>query len=106
VISHRYERVFAEYLSRVGSPATPSWAPIALAAGLVAVHNAALRRWLRGSDVRALSALERELFELADRFAPWFGGERRESRVVVAAFDSQASPDEVLGAIAQQLHGH
>lgn len=103
VITHRYERVFTEYISRIAVPGTPAWAPVALAAGLVAVHNAALRRWLRHSDYQALNALESELRELTDRFAPWFGGEARPNRVVVAAFDADSSPDDVLRAIAARL---
>lgn len=103
VLTHRYERVFAGYLTRTATPGTPAWAPIALAAGLVAVHNAALRRWLRHSEPRALSSLERELSELIARFSPWFGGEHHPSRVVVASFESGTSPDEVLRAIASQL---
>lgn len=103
VITHRYERVFGEYLSRTAAPGTPDWAPIALAAAVVAVHNAALRRWLRQNDSRAFGALERELTDLMARFSPWFGGEDRTSRVVVAAFDASTSPDEVLRAVAAQL---
>ena len=109
VITHRYERVFAEYLARVAAPGTPEWAPIALAAAVVAVHNAALRHWLRQSDSRVFGALERELTELMRRFAPWFGDETGEngratsSRVIVASFDAAASPDEVLRAIRAQL---
>lgn len=103
VLTHRYERVFAEYLARNANPGTPSWAPIALAAGLVAVHNAALRRWLRRSDARALSGLERELRELTSRFSPWFGGEAGSSRVVVAAFEAGTSPEEVLRVLAAEL---
>lgn len=103
VITHRYERVFADYLHRVAEPGTPEWGPTALAAGVVAVHNAALRRWLRGSDTRAFGALERELVELMKLFTPWFGGERTASRVLVATFDANASPDEVLRAISSQL---
>ena len=103
VITHRYERVFGEYLSRTAAPGTPDWAPIALAAAVVAVHNAALRRWLRQNDSRAFGALERELTDLMARFSPWFGGEDRTSRVVVAAFDAHTSPDEVLRAITAKL---
>ena len=109
VITHRYERVFAEYLGRVAAPGTPDWAPIALAAAVVAVHNAALRRWLRQSDSRVFGALERELTELMRRFAPWFGGELGqtssggETRVLVASFDAATSPVEVLRLIAAQL---
>lgn len=103
IITHRYERVFAGYLARVAPSSAPEWVPIALAAGLVAVHNAALRRWLREDDARAIGALERDLIELTSRFAPWFGDEDRASRVVVASFDASASPDEVLRAVSDLL---
>lgn len=103
VITHRYERDFAGFLAAAAQPGAPRWAPVALAAALVAVHNAALRRWLRDDDARALGSLERELADLTARFAPWFGGDGHPSRVVVAAFDAQASPAEVLQAIAEQL---
>lgn len=104
VITHRYERVFAEYLGRIALPGTPSWAPVALAAGLVAVHNSALRRWLRHSDYQALGALEGELRELTERFAPWFGGEAQGRRVLVASFDPGASPEEIAQAITAHLN--
>ena len=91
VITHRYERVFVEYLERVAPPGAPQWAPVALAASLVAVHNAALRRWLR------------ELRELTAQFAPWFAESGGSRRVVVAVFDPGASSDEIAGAIEAQL---
>lgn len=100
VITHRYERVIEAYLSRVAGPETPRWVPIALAAGVVAVHNSTLRRWLRETDPRLLGALDQDLRQLADRFAPWFGGgERGGGRVVVAAFEADATPEEVLRAV-------
>ncbi|MBP6685780.1 MAG: TetR family transcriptional regulator [Leucobacter sp.] len=103
VITHRYERMFQRYLARVAAPGTPDWGPIGLAAAVVAVHNAALRRWMKFDDSHAFGELERELTELIGRFGPWFGGERAESRVVVASFSADAAPDEVLRAIAAQL---
>lgn len=111
VITHRYERVFADFLARTAVPGTPRWVPVALAAGLVSVHNAALRRWLRGSDPLALDSLERELHELVASFGTWFGdadapGDASAghfSRIVVAAFDASASPEEVLRALAERL---
>ena len=103
VITHRYERVFVEYLERIAPPGAPQWAPVALAASLVAVHNAALRRWLRDSDPRALGALDRELRELTAQFAPWFAESGGSRRVVVAVFDPGASSDEIAGAIEAQL---
>lgn len=103
VLTHRYERDFAKYLSTRVPVSTPSWVPTALAAAVVAVHNAALRRWLRNDDARALTALETELGELIARFGPWFGGTDRPSRVMVATFDSEASPDDVMRAISIKL---
>lgn len=99
VIAHRYERVFDAYLARAAQPGTPAWVPVALAAGIVAVHNAVLRRWLREPDPREFVALDAELRQLVARFAPWFGGERAPSRVTVAVFDADASPAEVMLAI-------
>lgn len=103
VITHRYERMFQRYLARVAAPGTPDWGSIALAAAVVAVHNAALRRWMKFDDAHAFGDLERELTALIARFDPWFGGERGASRVVVASFDADASPEEVLRAVAEQL---
>ncbi len=103
VITHRYERVFSQYLARVAAPGTPRWVPISLAASLVAVHNAAVRSWLKTDDSLAIGALERDLFELVGRYAPFFGGSASDSRVVVAAFDASASPDAVLLALSQHF---
>ncbi|MFF8816476.1 TetR/AcrR family transcriptional regulator [Leucobacter sp. NPDC015123] len=103
VITHRYERMFQRYLARVAAPGTPDWGSIAVAAAVVAVHNAALRRWMKFGDNHAFEELERELTDLIGRFAPWFGGERGASRIVVATFDVGASPDDVLGRISEQL---
>lgn len=104
VITHRYERVTAAYLARVAEPGTPHWVPLALASAAVAVHNAALRRWLRDPDPRATGTLDAELRTLVSRFTPWFGGvDRGTSHVVVAAFDAAAPPHEVLAAIDTQL---
>lgn len=106
VITHRYERVSAGYLERVSAPGTPAWVPIALAAGLVAVHNAALRRWLRNSDSRVISELDGEIRALVGRFSPWLTSNapsQHDSRVLVASFSSTSSPEEILQTIAAQL---
>lgn len=103
VITHRYERMFQRYLARAAESGTPDWGPVALAAAVVAVHNAALRRWMKFGDTHAFGALERELTELIGRFGPWFGGERQSARVVVAAFGADASADDVLRAVSAQL---
>lgn len=104
VITHRYERVCGTYLRRVAAPDTPAWVPVAVAASAVAVHNAALRRWLRDPDPRSIGTLDAELHALLRPFAPWFGGHAAGStHVVVAAFEADTSPDSVLRAIAEQL---
>ncbi len=103
VLTHRYERDFAKYLASRVPASTPEWVPIAIAAAVVAVHNAALRQWLRTDDSRALTTLERELHELIARFSPWFGGPERPSRVMIASFDADATPEEVMRAVAAQL---
>lgn len=103
VITHRYERMFQRYLARVAAPGTPDWGSIAAAAAIVAVHNAALRRWMKFGDNHAFEELERELTDLLGRFAPWFGGERGASRVVVASFSTDTAPEDVLRAVAAQL---
>lgn len=103
--THKYERVFVSFLQRIVEPHTPSWVPVALAAGLVAVHNAALRGWLRTGSTQVLTALEHDLVELVNRFSPWFSGvsDRGDSRVIVAAFRSDSHPNEVLSAVSAQL---
>lgn len=104
VITHRYERVYTAYLSRVAEAGTPNWVSIALSSAIVAVHNAVLRRWLRDPDPRVAGALDAELRELVSRFSPWFGrADGSASRVLVAAFDAGASPDEVLRAVGERL---
>lgn len=115
IITYRYERIFINYLTRTAQPGTPEWVPTALAAGLVAVHNAALRRWLRDGGSHSLSTLERELEHsltaLADQFSPWYTSprenessrENEDSRVIVATFDAAADPDEVMRAVHAHL---
>ena len=102
VISHRYERLFTQYLSRVAPEHTPGWVPVALAAAVVAVHNAALRGWLREPDSRVFGELTNDLRALTRRFAPWFGDEDQgQTRIIVAAFDASASPDAVMRRITE-----
>lgn len=102
VITYRYERLYANYLSDALGDQCPTWVPVALSAALVAVHNAALRRWLRDPDPRAAGALDAELRALIARFSPWVQGTDR-SRVVVAAFDAVTSPEAVLRAVEDHL---
>lgn len=105
VISHRYERLFHKYLQQAAKPHTPNWVPVALAAALVAIHNANMRKWLRDPTTVSLTSLERDLNELHERFTPWFGDDNEEthSRVLVTAFDINSDPNDVISAVTAQL---
>lgn len=103
VITHRYERVFARYIRRVQQPETPDWVASALAASLVAVHNATLRDWLRDRVSDAPRAVVRDLRRLLALYDRWLSAEGAHQRVLVAVYDAAASPDAVLGAVASQL---
>lgn len=105
IITHRYERVFARYIREKLQPGSPGWAAAALAASLVAVHNATLRDWLRDRVADAPRAVTRDLRQLTALFEHWLSPEAAEGgrRVLVAVYDAAGSPDAVLGAVAAQL---
>ncbi|QIM18996.1 TetR family transcriptional regulator [Leucobacter coleopterorum] len=106
VITHRYERVFANYL-RTSLPAeSAAWVSAAIAASLVAVHNTTLRQWLRDPHPDIVPQLCRELRQLVSAFAPWFfapGPSEGTNRVMVAVYDTAASPEGVLSSVAAVL---
>ncbi len=66
--SHRYEVLFSEWLVRA-LPDTPERGGVAagLAAAVVAVHNRALRAWLRSPDDDADAALRAEVTTVVTR---------------------------------------
>lgn len=105
IITHRYERVFARYIHDALQPGSPHWAASALAASLVAVHNAALRDWLRGRVADAPRTVTRNLRQLTALYERWLSPDAADGRprVLVAVYDAAGSPDAVLGAIATQL---
>ncbi|MFT4231562.1 MAG: helix-turn-helix domain-containing protein [Leucobacter sp.] len=105
VITHRYERVFQRYIRDALQPGSPDWAAAALAASVVAVHNAALRDWLRGSVPDASRAVTRDLRQLTALYEHWLSPDASEGRqrVLVAVYDAAGSPDAVLASVAAQL---
>ncbi|MCW2288314.1 TetR/AcrR family transcriptional regulator [Leucobacter luti] len=105
VITHRYERVYRRFIREVAAPEIPRWVAPALAASLVAVHNATLRDWLRGSVPDAPGAVTRDLRRVTGLYAPWLdpAGASSPQRVVVAVYDAAGSPDAILDAVAAQL---
>lgn len=66
--SHRYEMLFSEWLAHA-LPDTPERDGVAagLAAAVVAVHNRALRAWLRSPDDDADAALRAEVTTMVTR---------------------------------------
>lgn len=103
VITRRYERIFTGYLSR--GAGHPDWVPVAYGAGIVAVHNAVLRGWLRDTSYDAATALERDLRGLSSVFQhqPVPQAEAHGTHVLVTAYSSDASPDEVVRAVQDAL---
>ena len=105
VITHRYERVYARFIRTATPHTAPDWVAPALSASLVAVHNATLRAWLRGSVTDAAGEVTQDLRRVAGLYAPWLdpAGAGAPQRVVVAVYDAIGSPDAVLDAVAAQL---
>lgn len=105
VITHRYERVFTGYLTEVLPAKTPAWVPVALAASIVAVHNAMLRAWLRGEETDVELAVVRELRELTSLYARWLTPENAQApqRVLVAVYDTEGPAEAILDAVASKI---
>lgn len=105
VITHRYERVYSRFIRDATAPETPGWVAPALGASLVAVHNATLRDWLRGSVRDPAAAVTQDLRRVSGLYAPWLdpAGSGAQQRVVVAVYDAAGSPESVLDAVAAQL---
>ena len=103
IMSQRYEAVFARFL-RARFADAPDWCVQALAAGIVAVHNAALRTWLRAGGSPDSRSLQHNLQRLCALFAaPLDASGKRQTRVLVAAFDARDSVEAVLGAVERSL---
>lgn len=105
VITHRYEGVFARYIRRVQQPGTPAWVAPALAASLVAVHNATLRAWLKGRINDPVRSLASELRQVTALHGRWLSPDldRGHRRVLVAVYDAEGSPEAILDAVSEQL---
>ena len=124
VTTHRYERAFTRYLrDTLPVDRASTVHSIAFAAGVVAVHNAILRRWLRNPQLDLRPDLEEAFAELrrvatADlreheaehqHCLQHEAGARTETtaadgtRVVVAVVDPSASPDVVARAVRDAL---
>lgn len=106
VTSHRYEQLFVDHL-RTALPDSEfrELGSLAYAAGVVAVHNAVLREWLRDATLEPTSKLETALRSLRDVFEPSLLGGRTVGgrRVVVTVFDEAASADEVSASVRDAL---
>lgn len=103
VLIPRYERAFAAFLTRV-HPDAPAWAVSALASGVVAVHNAVIRRWLKEDTLDVAVELESSLAQLIALFNPVLSDAEVPARqVMVASFVPGTKPEDVLAAVAKEL---
>jgi AcrR family transcriptional regulator len=118
VTTHRYERAFTRYLRDTLRPDRSSTTQsIAFSAGVVAVHNAFLRRWLRNPDQDLGPELDEAFADLrATATADLSGRDGRVAaplpvtvsggsgaRVVVAVLESGTRPDDVARAVRDAL---
>ncbi|MBB6405646.1 TetR/AcrR family transcriptional regulator [Arthrobacter sp. AZCC_0090] len=130
VMTHRYQRAFRSYLqAALPEGENRELTAVAFAASVIAVHNSALRQWLRAAaggeqaedeapetEAQELAGrLARELGVLADTFAGGparvpageAGGQARPESgrpaVVVAVLDQAAGTEQILQAVRDAL---
>lgn len=119
VTTHRYERAFTRYLrDTLRADRSSTTQSIAFSAGVVAVHNAFLRRWLRNPDQDLGPELDEAFADLrATATADLSGRDGRVAasplpvtvsggsgaRVVVAVLESGTRPDDVARAVRDAL---
>ena len=112
ITSHRYERVLRRYL-RSALPDSPGRSTLAtaLSAAAVAVHNAALRAWLRAPDTDPSADLAGQLERLAHTLVSGYedGAARPAAApgarpaVVVTVLDPGADTEEILASVRDAL---
>lgn len=111
VTSHRYERALRLHLQE-NLPVSGSrdYGAVAVAAAMVAVHNAFLRQWLRSPDAEPTAEVRRrltdELKALAETFRPALYGSPSQGRphaVIVTVYEAGASKQAILEAVTRAL---
>lgn len=109
ITSYRYERVLQRYLGGA-LPASPDRATLAtgLAAAAVAVHNAALRNWLRAPGTDPSAELAAQIERLARALTTGFDDAAPAAvparpAVVVTVLDARADTDEILASVRAAL---
>lgn len=116
VTTHRYERSFRHYLQAALPEADGrDVGAVAFAAAVVAVHNKALRQWLRdagssaeeGYDTRASTQLARDLQALVQIFRPSLlpsaVPDSPRPTVLVTVLDPGAGTGQILEAVRKAL---
>lgn len=112
VTSSRYEAAFTAHLRAAGSAPAADAMVVAFAAAVVAVHNLALRSWLRGDEPAPVALLAREAATLTAAFRPLLAlhvpdapptAPSASRRVIVAVVDPGTTPAAVLADIARTL---
>ncbi len=103
IMSHRYERAFAQYLrAALPDDERSEFVSIAFSAAVVAVHNAVLRQWLFDPGQDLTASLDVQLRALVKAFSLARPG-ARSPRIVVTVFDSDADNGAVLESIRASL---
>jgi hypothetical protein len=117
VTSHRYERAFLLHLvDNLPAGEHREYKAVSFAAGVVAVHNAFLRRWLRSTqdvqeaetaDRERVAALAGELHALSGIFRPALLDSLTPAHpspaVVVTVLAAGADKDAILQAVRDAL---
>lgn len=116
VTTHRYERAFRQYLlSALPEGERRDYGAVAFSGAVVAVHNWALRGWLReaaespddGLDQNLSGRLSRELRALTDTFRPAMFpspvSAASRSAVVAVVMDPGAGTEQIIDAVRQAL---
>lgn len=105
ISSHRYERVFRDYLrNRLPQSDNRELGSVAFASAVVAVHNAVLRKWLREEMDSSISELTIQLEALESAFRPYLAlGQTANPGVVVARIPSEATDAAIVRTIREAL---
>lgn len=112
VTSHRYEGAFRLHLQgALPESERRDYGAVAVAAAVVAVHNAFLRQWLRSPEAlpaaELRSRLIHELKALAETFRPALyasdADPDRRAAVIVTVYQAGADKQDILEAVSRAL---
>ena len=104
ITSHRYERAFTHFLgATLSDNSEREYLSVAFSAAVVALHNAMLRKWLLEPEKPLLLKLDAQFKLLTKAFTGDAGTSDKEG-YLVAVFDRDGAPDDLIEAIRSSLH--